>query len=663
MSSKSKKNQPRKGKSRSSAPTKQDLERELERQALAAGDGEGSSRHDDDDEFIRAPKESSKLRFVVLIALLVFLLVVFMIPGALFGTARGSRDDEGFRWDHPSAGTVQMARTDFVLKKRALDQALNIDPFMRLALGLEMQGTPSDQEIARILVLDGLAEEAGIVISVDDLREHLTQLVQQRFGGDFNLYQTTLQRFGGAAVVESNLSQLLRVRRYLDLLGHVASIASPAEIDELWNEDHVEYAFDFAEVDVNGVREEAAGLVPSDEELGAWFDALSEPERFRFQTQEKRKTQFAVYRVGATAEALVAAFPDGESTTPEEKAREYYDRVFFQRFRRPKDDAASEDPEGEEAPAEPPSEYLSFDEVADVAQAEAPIYRALGAWIEDMELRRSAGEEVDMAAEAAQYGLEVETTDALTREELIAREGLGGPNLAIMAFQTVEGALAPNVQILEDGFCVLRVAEVAEPAIPPLAEIRDEVQEQWIDEKVQELTLERLRELRAGFPEYVPEPDPDEEELGLENLESEDRRTASQEAFTAALSAAGYEAQARDWRDKSAPPPATAQSSQDRFFTTHREFYLLDVGEVSEPLLDSAGEKAYLVRLADTREVPMERMSASDYDRYKRQSAMGASQTLKDQLSYDFLSDRYAAWLWSDDFVDEDELDEFEDLE
>ena len=666
MSSKSKKNQPRKGRARSGHPTKKDLERELEKQALAAGGG-GSSASDAMDEFVHAPKESSKLRFVLLIGLLVFLLIVFIIPGALFGTARGVRDDEeGFRWDHPTEGTVQFTRTDFVLAKRSFDTALSIDPFMRITLGMDVQGTPSDKEIARLLVIDGLAEDAGIVISDGDLAEYLTGLVQQRFGGSNDLFFQAAQRSGGVKNVEDTLRRLLRARRYVDLVGHVASIPDAGKIEELWNEEHVEYAFDFVEVPVEGAREEVAAALPDEAELAAWFEALSDEDRSRFEAPEKRVTQFASYQVGSAADELVAAFPDADEATPEDRAREYYDRVFFQRFRRPAEDppeAPEEGAEGEESePAEPPSEYLSFEEVQEEAMAEAPVYHAMGAWLEDMELRRSAGEEVDLAAEAERYGLSSETTEPLTRDELIQREGLGGPNLAIMAFQSAEGAFSPNVQILPEGFCIQRVLEITAPAIPPLAEIQDQVLEEWTAERIRTRTIERLTAVRDSFAEYVPQEDEEQEEDPAAPDEDEPkRRTADKASFEQAVGDAGYEVQVRDWQDKSGLPPTGALSEQDRFFRGHTEFFGLEPGEVTVAMLDSSGTNAYLVRLADTREVPIERMKASEYDAYKRRTSATAKQTFQEQLSYEFLSERHAAWVWSEDLEDEEE--DLEDLE
>ncbi|MEX1025449.1 MAG: hypothetical protein WD226_10275 [Planctomycetota bacterium] len=645
MSSKSRKHSPAKGQ----RPTPAEL--------LAPGepghDVPDASAFEVPDELIRAPKETSKLRFVLMVLLVIVLLIIFVAPSAFMGvTSGGGQDMSGTyaTWTMPAGDEVGMDQASFMNAKREFDSSFAVHPLLRMRLGVEDR-SPSDVETARFLILDRLAVESGIQVTDAELATELRDSFDlysslPQFGGPGTLaeYRALANRYGGPAKIEATLRRVLRIERMLGIVGGLAALPDPVRIEELWNAAHAEQAFDYVAVSQETLEEAARAELPDDDALDAWFRELPEDEQRAFLLPETRAITLASFVdfEATPATGLLAAYPEPEDADAEERAETYYNRVFFLRFRRPEPAADAEETAVDE-PAASTTPYLSFDEVRERALLEAPVFFALQSWNEALKTQALAGEDIDLAAEAERLGLAVRSIGPITRNDLIELETFGGIATAASAFQAKEGNFLANVNVLEDVMSVGRVDAVTKAQEPPFEEIRDEVGDLWVAERAAELVDERLASMRTTFEAFTPEVAEDEAN-GAAAPRTGDLRRASEEEFRAAAEALGLEVQRTAYLDKGARTlSAWSDSDSDlaRFLWRNRQFRELEVGEVAEPVADAALGQTILMRLADERPLAIDEMTPADYQAYATQSANAVRQELMQGFDEDYLREHF----------------------
>jgi hypothetical protein len=627
-------------------------------------------KHDEEhgilgEEVVHVPKGKNRLYYVGMIALLVFLTVIFLVPGAMLQTFLGpSRGDvDMLAYNDPAGGRVSLRQSEYYDRLNGYQDVFElgiqeIEFLKQVYLGIQERRL-EHADAARLIVLDDLARDSGILITDEELGEFLAGMQ----GLTSDLWRSATARYGGATKVEANLKSLLGIRRYLELMGQVARVPDVDAIEKRWAEEHVELAYDYVQVAVADLVEEAKADAPDDAALEAWFAERPDFEKSQMFAPARYRATFAVLRSPEDAGALVERYPDTSGEAPEARAESYYNSVFFNRFKRPEpadgaaedeDDAegAESDDDAEEPaePEEPQSPFQSLDEVRDVAAAEASGFYAAKAWIADLRSRVEAGEEIAFAAEASDLGLELVTVDEpATLQELREHENLGafvvGPVSATKA-----GQVAPNPVVEASGLHVVFVDEKTEPALPPFAEIRDQVLESWAKERAQELAVERLAAVRDGFETFEPAEDEAEDPLAdpAEDAEEVAHRRADEEAFRAAAEAAGFEVQRRDWLDKSGPPTADPDASEvgHQFLEQHREHGELAEGQVPEPALNRQRTHAFLVRLVGKRDLDIAEMTPQVYQSYKGASANVPTMEVRTFLTGEGLDEAYGiSWL------------------
>jgi len=604
-------------------------------------------KHLIDDDVLHVPRGVSRGTFIFLVGLLIFLMVIWLVPGAMLGIAGGSAGNPVVaRIDLPSGRQVEWRGSDMMVKQRSMMDALSIDWVLGSMLGLD-PNKPAPEELLRIIVLDEIARDAGVMVTDDDLREHLTQILQIGRATPEDFQRGVRARGLDQRTLEETIRKLLRVSRFQQLVGFAGAVPDPAEIEALWRQENAEYAFDYVALEVAGLREEALAQLPDDAALEAWFQGLEKGEQEGLKTAEKRSAEVALYRDAETtpADELLAAYPEvvpegSTAATPEELATRYYNRVYHVRFKKPEVEGA-----------ETPAGYFTLDEVLPQCLAEGPVYFAMQRWIEALAGRKSAGETIDLASEAQAMGLDHQAYLApLTRAELVADTALGHEELASAVFETpADGSFYPAPTPLPHGLCVVRANSRTEPELPPFAEIRAQVVELWLAPKMEELAQQKLSALRDGFERFEPAPAEPEGPYQVRN-EPKEHRKASAEAFEAAVRAAGLELSRRDWLNKAGPAPTDASEEQRTLFTQARAFglYDLEADEVAEVGLSYDQKKAYLVRLAGEREVPIENMSPAQYDRYKQGARASAMRELGQRLDLEYLKKHHGLWLRSE---------------
>jgi len=654
-----------------------------------------------------------------MIGLVVVLLVIFIVPNAIYNIVGGEDQEiEPFmKWTPPGGEEVVLDRQQFQSTRYKFSQVFQIGGFTGYQLGEQLgvvdydsQGPNfdlSDEEVARLVILDTLSRDAGITITPRDLQHHIAPIFDAvtQNGQDWN---RQLAQRGGAAFFESALQTVLRVQRYVLILGEVAALPDPTGVEEAWAEEHVENLYDYVEIELATLEEEVRAEAPEADALQEWFDGLEELERNRYREPERRSVGLALYRdpEATPAAGLLETYPEPEGKTEEELVHDYYIRVFSNRFQKPPEPEVPEAPEepteeptddtgpgeepteepteetaddagtGEEPAAEePPVEdevepdrptiptFYSEEEVLEQCKAEAPIFFALERWRRDVASRQVLEEEeVDLAAEAETLGLSWEIIEEpLDRSEFALLEEYEGSQLVECAFSPLEGYVSSRLASGKAYFGLVQVVDVVEPTVPPVADIRERVLELWVEEKCEERAHASLQAISDGFDEIPPD---EEEPTGRSATteEPEVRRTADTETFRAAAEAAGYEVLQRGWLDKA----SHADADPDRNLPAHQHIrtvvkYLeLEVGEIAPVATDGPELRAFLVRRADSREVPIERMGPATYESYQTRTVAFAPSKLVDGWNLEYMREEFGLWLASDAWTEADEAAETE---
>jgi len=586
------------------------------------------------DEVLHVPEtETSPLRFILMILLVVVLLVIFVVPTAFQNLGRGSSDlPPFFSWERPGHGTLSFDDREVSLQAQAMQEALGLDFFLGFKLGVNANEMDRAQ-MARLMVLDQLALDAGIRVPDIDLGKHLLSIPEQQamFGqgpqGDEGVaaLRAYLARNPNA---EPNVRRLMRIRRLIDMAAFAAGQASPEGILEQWESQHTELAFDYVSLSSEDFEAAARLELPDDEALEAWLMGLEGVDKFKredLSSPERRRIELVSYREGSDVSKLLEAYPLPEGSDPEVLAEEYYNKHSYRRF-------AAED--GQILP-------FSDEAVKAACMAEAPVELAMGQWLNELKPTAADGADPGLLLASNPLGLSYLKTESLTRDEFKAMPEFENASLLSNAFFTPKGAFfTPKgafsfaVSVEAKGPQILRVAEVEERLLPPFAEIKDKVSELWIQERAPELGRESLDQLLAGFEELVPE----EEDALAQAPDAPQRRQASAEAFEAAISAAGYESQRRDWLDIGAAPGADpmADEPDHKFLNVSVNLKGLEENEVVVEF-DNITKRLYLVRCAGRRPVDIQRMSPKDFEQYKTNDLTAVANNLSGRLDQKFL--------------------------
>ncbi len=616
------------------------------------GPHEGAHKPLIDDDILHVPKGRSRGAFIFLVLLMILLLIIFLVPGSINEIFTPSRNLVAVRFELPSGRRVEWKGTDVFFMRAAVMDAFRVDMFLPMQLGID-GSKPEPSEITRILVLDQIAQDAGIEVTDADLAGHLRETLdfQRATPEDF---KNAVRAFGlDQVVVEGSIRKLLRVVRLQQLVGFAGALPDPAKIEEQWHTENVEFAFDYVTLPVADLKEDARKELPDDVRLKAWFEGLEESAKDEFKTDEKRKAELAFFRDGETTPAteLLAAYPEKppegtEPTAPEELANQYYRRVYFRRFAKPKEEGADES-SGDL--------YFKFEEVKERCLAEAPVYFALQRWLEDLNARRTNGETIDLAAEAQGLGLDHQGfPEPLTQGEFAADDAAGNKDLADAIFSTPpDGSFYASPFALPSGLAVVRANERSEPELPPFESIRDRAVEKWLEPKAEELAKKRLAALREGCEKFEPAPEEDEDALAPAATDRGVHYRASAEAFQAAAQAAGLAVKSRDYLNKAGPASKDplANDEERRALSSMANswgLYALEADELAEPGLAGDQTVVYLVRLTGKREVPIDNMTPTQYDRYKQSTRGRAAMEISQGLDLDFLRENYGLWLYED---------------
>ena len=570
-----------------------------------------------EDELVHVPKGQSKLQFYLMVIVILVILVAFSITPAMMSTLSGDPRGATFvSWEVPGRDPVVMDSPTFRAEKLKLNA---IQDVLGRPLGLATGAfdARSDEGVARFLILEELALQSGMRVSDDEMRD----MIIAAFGTD-SAYKDIINSRQRVTpkLFEEALARWILVERFLSWTTQGAQLADPAVIEEEWLAGNQEYAFDYVVVPSEAYRQHSEEQLPADEELQAWFDAKPDFEKRRY-FEGPFFTAEATYLSlpqEVVPEKLVAAYPPKEDEDLEAAAKGYYDLYYTTRFVKP-----------EEIRADEKDLYFPFEEVQDVCKVEVQAFNSMNLWLLDLDKLRKEDAEIDLAAEAERLGLEHATqSEPLTRDQWLELElPWTGTFVVNEILRSGSGTLGNRIVVDENALVISRVLERTEPSLPDFDTIRERVAEEWIKEKMAQvavLRLEQIRDLLGNRPV-----DPNEMwELVVDS-----------EKFGEAAVELGFTPQRRDYqgREESRTAPAGVEETDEQkivreFLYRNNALYQLKDGQVGTPRTHVNDEYALIVRLEGTRDPDLQtKIGPADVERLEGQLGQQARQSFLDQ--------------------------------
>ena len=642
-------------KNRDKKHSQQKHDREAHHQEVVEKEQSASER-----VLVEAPKGSSRLRFMLNLGLVIFLLLIFSITGPMMSALTGdggAGEDVFVSWKLPGGEQRTLSIRDFYIEKRNLKMLEPLYPFLLMAPDTKPE---NDENVARFLILEDLARLAGVSAAGEEMSELILELFVT--ADNYKMFVARQGRDVTPAMFETVLQRGLAYRRYRSLVASAVGEVDPEEVVVEWKESNQEYRFQYVTLEATAFEEEAKGQVPDIEVLQDWFDELPAYQTREFNTEESWGADLAFFAVDSETlpQTLLDRFPPAEGTDPELAARDYYNSLSYVRFVRPEDevkdetdseesetdvsdtdatDAEEPDESAEETEQEGDTEepiesegedtsepeveepevderFYPYEEVAEAARREAPVYNAFVAWLADVNRRVAEGEAVDLETEAISMGLSYQRVDPRTATAW--SEGLeawAGERLVSAMRGVEEGSFSRWIAVEEGGFAVGRITERRPPSLPPFEEIRDRVAEKWAVERSSEIALERLQAIRETFrPPAEEEPADGSEETPDEDAEETPDElflpVTELEAFQSAVEAAGYELVDRDYqpRNPGAGYDFTSESPSDRHLRTTSLLFSLEDGQLPEAQTSRDLKNAFLVRYDSKRDPSIDKM-------------------------------------------------------
>lgn len=565
------------------------------------------------DEVVVVPKGQSKLRFIITLGLTIFVLVIFTVGSELMTTFnRRSTSGAYMSFEIPGGGAHHLSYAEFIDQKRKEDDFLR--PMSREHVSIP------EEDLAVDLVNDELAKAAGISVS----KQEVAKAILEGYPGvcpSFMSGQFYKQLMANMQVEPENFEQVLRrklrVARYESILRAGVMTVEPSAIETQWKSANQEQAYDYIEVSHASFEAEAQAAKPDAAGMKAWYDAL--PDKRSLVMNEFSKPtitgELVYYRTSGedSAEGLLARFPAKPDVDAEKQATDYYNEFASVRYRR-------ETPLPADSPDVSSKDRLlySFDEVADQARRESKVHAAMKEWLAELKAKKTAGETIDLAAEAQALGLSFRAADGpKTEAEWGAVAGVGGPFLGQTMFGAAGDSYMHDVVVESTALVIARVLEKTDASAPPYETVADKVDPAWLKDKETELALAKLKTVRDSLPPPAP---------GKQNP------VADEAAFATAAAAAGLTVQRRDWMSAQAAGKVDAS-----LILPGHDFIRMSMGplrsvgenEVAPPMSNRAKDRSYLVRSLGKRDPAEVKLTPQEVQMYQGSLAQSAYESFR----------------------------------
>jgi len=597
----------------------------------------------DDDELIHVPEGQSRLRYLLTIGLVLFLLVIFVVAdnfqNAMTGTGADLGDEVWLTWEDPLTGeTVERSRNELNRTGQGLEVVMRLGmyqpPSFTTADPASRSSRPDveQEDIAAFLVMERIAEGTGVDVSDEELKERLAMVATTELLS--NIGRT--YRMTGRDIAEMT-RRVLRVQKVRSAIEAPFAVNDSAAAVATWQEQNPEYRFQVVTAKADAFMDAARAEVPDDEELLRWFREDLPVNQQRPLYTPDRVVPDIVYLdlddESFDATALFEAYPVNEDVDQGALAKSYYD--FNRRLRFMPEETEEGEPDGDgeagedDGESDAPQEPLPFEEVEERALREARLNSAMGAFLTDVLDRSAAGEEeVDLAAEAAALGLTVAEVDpeGYTREEVEAADGWGSRQISGQLMFTGAGSYITRVVVSDSALTIARVAEKFPAAEPPLEDMREELVELWAETRAGELAVESLEAARESLAERP-------EGLGEEDEWTPTIDAAALEAYANENGLGWY---VRPFLGRGMVPELEEGqeevSPEDKFVQMNFALFELEEGQVPAPATGRDGENAFLVRFDSKRQKPASEITARQHLGYRDRARQ--EQSTEFQRSY-----------------------------
>ena len=130
------------------------------------------------DEPVHVPKGQSRGKFLLILGLMIFTLVIYVVPAEFTQMFRsGDPSEESyFAWNHPRDGRQEVNARAFMLESQRMSNLLyflgvissDFQPYAD-ALADARDSMLEEEQVGRTMILDRLAQDAGIEITNNEL--------------------------------------------------------------------------------------------------------------------------------------------------------------------------------------------------------------------------------------------------------------------------------------------------------------------------------------------------------------------------------------------------------------------------------------------------------------------------------------------------------------
>lgn len=543
-----------------------------------------------------------------------------------------------------------------------------------------------------LLMLEELARDAGIAIPDETLSEFLRhQEAFQGSGGEFDpkVFEEVLGRaFGGmsARSYEEEARRYLLLNHFRSLYLNASTAVSEEECWRKWKGEHPRLAVAYAWQPTGPIREGMKVADLKDEEVEAFWKDPGVQGRHKI--PPKRAFEAAWIRVDDVTDAAFDAAREATKDDPalavkEDEAHAFWwasqkydftledrDPAILEALRKSNESPRKEEPpKKEEAPKEPAPAPGEAKEEAPAVPATDPWELDVGeqfrlywrhriekeVWLRKLldRVREEAKDGkvplADAAAKWSRPGVEIRfhrQETPLDQYEVEKLEGPGGATLryALNTYEKPgeEGTLHPDTmqrtaltnRLDQRGWVVARVAGIRPEAVPPLADVREKVAAELLDDRAKEQARARLEGLRKAAEEGKAAL---EEAAKKEGIECATTDPFNEYSWRPPLS--------RPAPGETGPPPADGWKDPARRLSALMGKYYpmreVPVGAFSDVFDDVAATGAfYLAQVKSRTEPRFEEMTQAHLSQVRRVLARERRMALEAELSYGRLKDR-----------------------
>lgn len=463
-----------------------------------------------------------------LILLAVICLVIFSVTGAMYTTLAewfGGGTQPVATLELPS-GEAEISNSEYQTANTYLHHEGRI---------FQTRGRADTEEIVAYATMRKLADEMGVAVSTQELRDALMQLAQRLRVQPPDLWRQL--GYSNAIQFQETARELLRVNRVQRTL---AASAAPTteEVLDWFENNYQEFRLEYAVWKAEDFEEEAAAEEPDEETLTTFFESELTPAQAReLETEEEVSFDLVVLTHDALESEAVQAWYAEEPEPTEDDLAGFYD---FHRF----DIYLREVPEEGEEVDPDQGASLSREELGDRIVLDYKVNDAVTKVFKEL----AAAD--DPEAFAGERGLEFLSFEEIPRSELGDLDRVGSPGLDGMFRASIEDWMATPYLTRNGLAYVMRPRAVSERDLPELEEIREEVVELWRDKRQGEIAGEKAE----AFVEALTVP---------EDYVEGDPKTMQAEAFGQAVADTGREVRTLDWISAVPRPFADPQWGED----------------------------------------------------------------------------------------------------